>query len=85
MEEHTLIDKISRNLSPGRFLLLIIGDGIRESVEELVSYLSQSPQLHFTLALVELQVYRLGEADDSLLIIPQLVTRTREIQGLLCA
>jgi hypothetical protein len=28
---------------------------------------------------VELKVYRLGEADDSLLIIPQLVTRTREI------
>ncbi|TDE09767.1 hypothetical protein [Dyadobacter psychrotolerans] len=78
-DEHTLIDNISRNLKRGRFLLLIVGDGIRESVEEMVEYLSQSPQLHFTLALVELQVYKLSGEVDSLLIIPQIITRTREI------
>jgi hypothetical protein len=79
IEEHTLIDNINKNLRRGRILLLIVGDGIRESVEEMVEYLSQSPQLHFTLALVELQVYRLGDSIDPLLIIPQVVTRTREI------
>lgn len=79
IEEHSLIDNINKNLRRGRILLLIVGDGIRESVEEMVNYLSQSPQLHFTLALVELQVYRLGDSIDPSIIIPQVVTRTREI------
>ncbi|MDA0745628.1 MAG: hypothetical protein O2954_03865 [bacterium] len=76
-EEAGIVDVISRNLQRGRFLLLIVGDGIRESVEEMAAYLSQTPQLFFTLALVELQVYELK--DDSLLVIPQVVTRTREV------
>jgi hypothetical protein len=77
--EHLFIDNISKNLKRGRFLLLIVGDGIRESVEDMVEYLSQTPQLYFTLALVELQVYRLNQSENSLVIIPQLVTRTKEI------
>jgi len=78
-DEQFFIDNISKNLKRGRFLLLIVGDGIRESVEDMIEYLSQSPQLHFTLALIELQVFRLGEDNSSLLVIPQLVTRTKEI------
>ncbi len=79
-DESFLIDTISRNMQQGRFLLLIVGDGIRESVEDMVSFLSQTPQLYFTLALVELQVYKLdAKQDKPLLVIPQVVTRTREI------
>jgi len=78
--EAKLVDTISRNLERGRLLLLIVGDGIRESVEAMVEFLTRTPQLQFTLALVELQVYEIktGEAKD-LLVIPQVVTRTREI------
>ncbi len=75
-DEGILIDAISKNMQRGHFLLLIVGDGIRESTEELAEYLSESPQLHFTLALVELKIY---QATDGLLVIPQVVTRTREI------
>jgi len=78
-EEQNFIDKLSKNLKRGRFLLLIVGDGIRESVEDMVAYLSDSPQLYFTLALVELQVYNVDAANNSLLVVPQLITRTREI------
>ncbi len=78
-DEQYFIDNISKNLKQGRFLLLIVGDGIRESVEDMVEYLSQTPQLYFTLALVELQVFKLHETDNSLIILPQLITRTREI------
>jgi len=78
-DEQFFIDNISKNLKRGRFLLLIVGDGIRESVEEMVEYLSQSPQYHFTLALIELQVFRFGDEDNQLIVIPQVVTRTREI------
>lgn len=77
-DEQYLIDDITRNLKRGRFLLTIVGDGIRDGVEEMVEYLNSSPQLHFTLSLIELQAYRLEES-DSFLVIPQLVTRTREI------
>ncbi len=78
-EESYFIDNVSRNLKRGRFLLLIVGDGIRESVEEMVEYLSKSPQLYFTLSLIELQVYKMENSSDSLLIIPQIITRTKEI------
>jgi hypothetical protein len=78
-EESFFIDNVSKNLRRGRFLLLIVGDGIRESVEEMVDYLTQAPQLYFTLALVELQVYKLNQSDNSLIVLPQVVTRTKEI------
>jgi hypothetical protein len=78
-DERFFIDNISKNLKRGRFLLLIVGDGIRESVEDMVEYLTQTPQLYFTLALVELQVFKLDATDNSMIVIPQLVTRTREI------
>jgi len=79
-EEQVIIDAITRNLQRGRFLLLVVGDGIRESVETMADFLQQTPQLHFTLALVELQVYELGgEEEKRLLVIPQVVARTREI------
>lgn len=79
VDEAFFIDNISKNLKRGRFLLLIVGDGIRESVEDMIEYLTQTPQLYFTLAMVELQVYKLNKESNSLIVIPQLVTRTREI------
>jgi hypothetical protein len=79
-QEQIITDTITRNLRNGRFLLLVVGDGIRESVEAMADYLQQTPQLHFTLALVELQVYEIaGEARKPLLVIPQVVARTREV------
>jgi hypothetical protein len=80
VDEQFIIDSISHNIRQGRYLLLVVGDGIRESVEDMVEFLAQTPQLQFTLALVELQIYELDtNQDKSLLIIPQIVTRTREV------
>ena len=70
IEEHersVLIDNIERNLKRGRFLLLIVGDGIRESVEDMIDYLSNTAQLLFTLGLVELQIYKDPFNDNSLI------------------
>jgi hypothetical protein len=78
-DEGMFIDSVSKNLKRGRFLLLIVGDGIRESVEDMVEYLEQNSQLYFTLALVELQVYQFSNDNDCKMVIPQLITRTREI------
>lgn len=57
---------------------MIIGDGIHESVEEMVDFLNQTPNMLFSLALIELQLFKLNE-DKEYLVIPQIVTRTREI------
>lgn len=78
-EEQIIIDNIERNLKRGRILLLIVGDGIRESVEEMVDYLQSTVQLRFTLGLVELQVYKNPNDEAGLIVIPNLITRTKEI------
>lgn len=77
VDETSIIEAISQNIQRGRFLLLIVGDGIHKSVEDMVEFLAQTPQLLFTLALVELQIYEFE--DKSRLIMPQIVTRTKEI------
>ena len=75
--EAEFIDAVSLTLRTGKFLLLVVGDGIREGVASMASYLQQTPQLRFTLALVELRVFRTG--DGSRLVVPSVVTRTTEV------
>lgn len=79
LDERVIIDKISKNRRLGRFLLLIVGDGIQENVEELIEYVNQSPQLQYALAVVELRVFKFPGDQHSKLVIPQVVTRTKEI------
>lgn len=49
-------DTLTANLRRGRFLLLIVGDGIREGVEAIAEYLQVHAGLHFSLGLVELPI-----------------------------
>lgn len=72
------VDTVTDNLARGRFLLLIVGDGIREGAEHLAGVLSRSPNLEFALSLVELAVFRIGSSDD-LFIQPRTLARTREV------
>ena len=78
LNEPKFIDTVTRNLNVGRFLLLIVGDGIREAMERMAEFLQDTPQLRFSLALIELQAYRLPETDQ-LLVTPVVVSRTKEI------
>lgn len=80
IDETVIIDNIYRNLKAGRFLLLIVGDGIRESLETMVDYLQTTPHLQFTLALVEMQFYKFPEKESSLLMVPEVIARTSEIE-----
>lgn len=79
-DEAAFTDTVSRNLSRGRFLLLIIGDGIHEAVEEMANYLRQSPHLGFTLNLVEMALFREADAPtDNFFVQPRVLVRTREV------
>lgn len=70
-------DTLANNLRRARVLLLLVGDGIRENVQDISDYLEKYAQLQFALGLVNLAVYQ--RADGSRLLVPNLVSRTREV------
>lgn len=76
-EEAGFIDAVSRNLRRGRMLLVVAGDGIREGAEQLADFLQSHVSLNFSLAMVELTLWRL---DDGLVILPQIPARTLQIE-----
>ena len=79
VEEAEFVNAVSRSLRHGRFLLLVVGDGIREGVEDLTAFLQQTPTLQYTLGLVELACYQRPGGNSDLLFVPQIVARTAEI------
>lgn len=76
--EALFIDTTVKNVKNARFLLMIVGDGIRESVERMAEFLNEAPSMQYRLALCELEVYDLG--NDERLVIPQLTTKTKIIE-----
>lgn len=60
-DEAAFGDGVGRSLSTGDFLLLIVGDGIRQGAESLVAFLERYGHLRFWLALVEVAAYRLPD------------------------
>ncbi len=75
VDEVAFNDALTGNLRRGRFLLLIVGDGIREGVEAIAEYLQVHAGLHFSLGLVELPIF-LGN-DGMRLVVPRIVARTQ--------
>jgi len=81
IDERDFVDSVSRNLRRGRFLLLIVGDGIRENVEHIADFLQKYAHLNFGFALVEFGIFKLPDhLGSSYLVQPRLVTQTVEIE-----
>lgn len=76
-DEAIFVDNVARYLKRGEFLLLILGDGIRKEVEEIVSFVQKHSGLHFDLALVEVAVWRDGAR---LLVQPRVLMRTKIVR-----
>lgn len=79
LSEAEFVDAVTRNLKLGRFLLLIVGDGVRQGAENLAEYLQRHAGAHFSLGLVELSIHRLPE-DDIYLVQPRILARTVNIE-----
>jgi len=78
---HFFEDTVTKNLRLGRFLTLIVGDRIRQSLIEMLNYVNKYPHLATDVALVELQCYRWRqESDWPLLVIPSIVARTEIVE-----
>lgn len=70
-------ENLTANLRRGRFLLLLVGDGIRERVEAIADYLQEHAGLHFSLGLVELGIFNLP--DGGRLVSPRVLAHTHTI------
>lgn len=77
-DEAAFIDITEKNMKAARFLLMIVGDGIRAGVEKMADYMNRSPDMQHRIALCELEVYELD--NRSRLVIPQLTTKTSIIE-----
>jgi hypothetical protein len=77
--EARFIDTVTSNLERGRFLLLIVGDGIQSGVEHLADTLTRAPHLGFSLALLELALFRFGDQSAQYIVQPRVLARTREV------
>lgn len=78
VDEAAFCDNVTRHLKRGEFLMLIVGDGIREDVEKIVDFLQGHGRLHFNLALVEAALWRDGAR--RLIVQPRLLARTKILE-----
>ena len=74
IDEIGFTDALTLNLRRGRFLLLIVGDGIREGVEAIAEYLQGQAGLQFTLGLIEMPIYAMPNGGR--LVTPRVLART---------
>ena len=82
LPEGAFVDRVNRNLTLGRIVVLVVGDGIRSQTEELVSGLQAHANFHFTFALVEMPIFRRGNGSDDadeLLVVPRPLLQTRMV------
>ena len=71
----------ARSLTSGRFLLIVVGDGIREGVERIADYLNQSAGIRITFGLVELAIFDMPEGSAGGVIVePRVLAKTIEIE-----
>ena len=78
LDEAQFVDNVSRHLKRGEFLLLIIGDGIREGVENIVHFVQSRSGLHFNLTLVEAALYR--DTADRIIVQPRVLMRIEVVR-----
>ena len=77
VDEAAFINAVTRNLKRGRFLLLIVGDGIQEGVEVIAEFLQQHAGMHFTLALVEVAIFKFSP--EGYLVQPRVLLKTHMV------
>lgn len=82
LDEATFVDRVARDLSAGRFLLLVVGDGITEGAKRLGEYLADQPGLAFEFGLIEMAEYRYADAagTERVIVQPRVLARTTVIE-----
>jgi hypothetical protein len=79
-EESRFFDAVTQSLRRGDFLLLIVGDGIREGVGAITEFLDGHASLHFTFGLVEMAIFNMP--DGSQLVQPRILAQSTILKRL---
>lgn len=77
--EKDFVDEVQRGLSTGRFLLLIVGDGIRENIEAMLDVLQGHADKRFRFGLVQLQLFTTDRLPGQHLVVPQVIANSKEV------
>jgi hypothetical protein len=77
-DEADFVDEVTRTLKRGDFLLLIVGDGIREGTRNIAEFMHDVGRVQFTLALVEVAMFKMLSGD--LLVQPRVLAKTTIIE-----
>ena len=82
LDEASFVDRVTRDLAAGRFLLIIVGDGITEGTRRIGEYLRDQPGLAFSFGLVEIAEYRALDAGggERVLLQPRVLAQTAIIE-----
>ncbi|UZK67333.1 hypothetical protein [Sphingomonas sp. M1-B02] len=82
LEEAEFVDRVTRDLAAGRFLLLVVGDGIAEGTRRIGEYLRNQPGLAFSFGLVEMAEYRLTDSagTEHAIVQPRVLAQTTTIE-----
>ena len=78
-DESAFVDAVNSNLSKGRMLILVVGDGITEQASRLGSLLQTQLASRFTFAMVELPVFNLPN-DQGQLVLPRTQSKTETVE-----
>lgn len=77
--EQDFVDAVQRTLRTCRFMLLIVGDGIRENLEAMMSAIHMHPEKLFTFGLIELQIFQEISRPGEYLVVPQILANSTEV------
>ena len=82
LDEAAFVDRVSRDLTAGRFLLLVVGDGITEGTRRIGEYLRDQPGLAFEFGLIEMAEYRYADAQgaEHTIVQPRVLAQTAVIE-----
>lgn len=76
-DKETFIENVNRYIRQADFLMIIVGDTISNTVENLTEFINSPIDMKYKLALCEIKTYKL---DDKFLVIPRLTTNTKLIE-----
>ena len=76
LDEAAFVDAVSSNLRRGRVLIIIAGDGIRTEAQALLEGMKTHARFGFTLALVEMPVFRAPGDEKNFIVWPRVLAKT---------
>lgn len=83
IDEARLVDRITRDIRRGRFVLLIVGDGITSDARTIGEYLNLHAGLAFEFAMIEMAQYRFDDpllGTERTIVQPRIARKTKLIE-----